>query len=99
MRDLFVYTANMHISSTIPKLILLLFFLLASCASDPLPKGEFWSCKAASELNQTETSPNEYWGHVSGVQYNAREAALKKCLWEHPFDCYIVSCIAVPEVK
>lgn len=72
--------------------------MLMGCASDPLPKGEFWTCKAESEKNEEKTRPNEYWGHVLGPQPNAREAALKKCLWEHPKDCYIVTCLAVPEL-
>lgn len=81
------------------KLVFPLLLLAASCAHPDPVKGEFWLCHARSEHDESPSHREGHWATCQGVQYCAREEALKRCLWHHPADCVITKCQQIPELK
>ena len=76
--------------------MLVLLLLGSACATPEKYRGEFWVCNALSANEESHRSGG-HWGSCQGGEWCAREEALKKCLWKHPKDCEVVSCLKVPE--
>lgn len=79
---------------------IVVLILTGACAAPTKPSvGEYWYCRAESEFKEKASHFEQHWATCPGNEWCAREAALKKCLWHHPDDCHVVSCVSIPELK